>query len=170
MPDFKPIRPFKFDAKIQKIFGICKFWRAKRKKKCKIFAYVKKKQYLCSRFFGWCFRALQENTACTSMNEFLEKEEAILKMLKTVYDPEIPVNVYDLGLIYGIELKDDGVCEITMTLTAPSCPAGDFIVEDIRQKVGSVDGIKDVNVTIVFEPEWTKDMMSEEAKLELGFL
>ena len=104
------------------------------------------------------------------MNEFLEKEEAILKMLKTVFDPEIPVNVYDLGLIYGIELKDDGVCDITMTLTAPSCPAGDFIVEDIRQKVGSVDGIKDVNVTIVFEPEWTKDMMSEEAKLELGFL
>lgn len=104
------------------------------------------------------------------MNEFLEKEEAILKMLKTVFDPEIPVNVYDLGLIYGIEVKDDGVCDITMTLTAPSCPAGDFIVEDIRQKVGSVDGIKDVNVTIVFEPEWTKDMMSEEAKLELGFL
>ena len=104
------------------------------------------------------------------MNEFLEKEEAILKMLKTVFDPEIPVNIYDLGLIYGIEVKDDGVCEITMTLTAPSCPAGDFLVEDIRQKVGSVEGIKDVNVTIVFEPEWTKDMMSEEAKLELGFL
>ena len=79
------------------------------------------------------------------MNEFLEKEEAILKMLKTVFDPEIPVNVYDLGLIYGIEVKEDGVCEITMTLTAPSCPAGDFLVEDIRQKVGSVDGIKDVN-------------------------
>ena len=105
-----------------------------------------------------------------SMNEFLEKEEAILKMLKTVFDPEIPVNVYDLGLIYGIELKDDGVCEITMTLTAPSCPAGDFIVEDIRQKVGSVEGVKDVNVNLVFEPEWTKEMMSEEAKLEPGFL
>ena len=104
------------------------------------------------------------------MNEFLEKEEAILKMLKTVFDPEIPVNVYDLGLIYGIDLKEDGVCDITMTLTAPSCPAGDFIVEDIRQKVGSVEGIKDVNVSIVFEPEWSKDMMSEEAKLELGFL
>lgn len=104
------------------------------------------------------------------MNEFLEKEEAILRMLKTVFDPEIPVNIYDLGLIYGIEVKDDGVCEITMTLTAPSCPAGDFIVEDVRQKVGSIEGIKDVNVTIVFEPEWTKDMMSEEAKLELGFL
>ena len=106
----------------------------------------------------------------TDMNEFLEREEAILKMLKTVFDPEIPVNVYDLGLIYGIEVKEDGVCEITMTLTAPSCPAGDFLVEDIRQKVGSVEGIKDVNVNIVFEPEWNKDMMSEEAKLELGFL
>ena len=133
-------------------------------------AYVKKKQYLCSRFCGWCFRALRENTVCTSMNEFLETEEQILKMLKTVFDPEIPVNVYDLGLIYGIDIKDDGLCEITMTLTAPSCPAGDFIVEDIRQKVGSVEGIKDVNVNIVFEPEWSKDMMSEEAKLELGFL
>ena len=103
------------------------------------------------------------------MNEFLEKEEAILKMLKTVFDPEIPVNIYDLGLIYGIEITADNVCEITMTLTAPSCPAGDFLVEDIRQKVGSVEGIKDVNVHIGFEPEWNKDMRSEEAKLEVGF-
>ena len=109
-------------------------------------------------------------TGSESDEEFLEKEEAILQMLKTVFDPEIPVNIYDLGLIYGIDLKDDGVCEVTMTLTAPSCPASDFIVEDIRQKVGSVEGIKDVNVNIVFEPEWTKDMMSEDAKLELGFL
>lgn len=104
------------------------------------------------------------------MNEFLEREEAILKMLKTVFDPEIPVNIYDLGLIYGIEVQDDGVCVITMTLTAPSCPAGDFLVEDIKQKISSVEGIKDVQVNIVFEPEWTKEMMSEEAKLELGFL
>lgn len=103
-------------------------------------------------------------------NEFLEKEEQVLKMLKTVFDPEIPVNIYDLGLIYRIELKDDGVCDIDMTLTAPSCPAADFLVEDIRQKVATVDGITNVNVNIVFEPEWTKDMMSEEAKLELGFL
>ena len=103
-------------------------------------------------------------------NEFLEKEEQVLKMLKTVFDPEIPVNIYDLGLIYKIEIKDDGVCEIDMTLTAPSCPAADFLVEDIRQKVATVDGITAVNVNLVFEPEWTKDMMSEEAKLELGFL
>ena len=97
-------------------------------------------------------------------------EGRLVDVLRTVFDPEIPVNIYDLGLIYGIEVKNDGVCDITMTLTAPSCPAGDFLVEDIRQKVGSVDGIKDVNVNIVFEPEWTKEMMSEEAKLELGFL
>ena len=103
------------------------------------------------------------------MNEFLEKEEKVLQMLKTVYDPEIPVNIYDLGLIYKVDIEND-VCRIDMTLTAPSCPAADFLVEDVRQKVGSVDGIKDVEVNIVFEPEWDKDMMSEEAKLELGFL
>ena len=123
--------------------------------------------YLCSRFAA---EKQAERRKVQQMNEFLETEEAILKMLKTVFDPEIPVNVYDLGLIYGIDIKEDGTCDITMTLTAPSCPAGDFLVEDIRQKVGSVEGIKDVNVNIVFEPEWTKDMMSEEAKLELGFL
>ncbi len=90
-------------------------------------------------------------------------------MLKTVFDPEIPVNVYDLGLIYKIDLQDD-ICNIDMTLTAPNCPAADFLVEDIKQKVGNVEGINTVNVNIVFEPEWSKDMMSEEAKLELGFL
>lgn len=103
------------------------------------------------------------------MNEFLEKEEKVLQMLKTVYDPEIPVNIYDLGLIYKVDIDED-VCRIDMTLTAPSCPAADFLVEDVRQKVGSVDGIREVEVNIVFEPEWDKDMMSEEAKLELGFL
>lgn len=91
-------------------------------------------------------------------------------MLKTVYDPEIPVNIYDLGLIYRIDISEEGVCNIDMTLTAPSCPASDFLMEDIRQKVGQVEGIKEVNVQLVFEPEWSKDMMSEEAKLELGFL
>lgn len=104
------------------------------------------------------------------MNEFLETEEQVLQMLKTVYDPEIPVNVYDLGFIYRIDLPGDGTCTIDMTLTAPNCPAADFLVEDIRQKVGSVEGIKSVQVNIVFDPEWNKDMMSEEAKLELGFL
>ena len=105
-----------------------------------------------------------------NMNEFLELEEQVLRMIKTVYDPEIPVNVYELGLIYRIDLPGEGVCNIEMTLTAPNCPAADFLVEDIKQKVSSVDGISEVNVNIVFEPEWNKDMMSEEAKLELGFL
>lgn len=104
------------------------------------------------------------------MNEFLEKEEAVLRMLKTVFDPEIPVNVYDLGLIYKIDFPDDHTCIIDMTLTAPSCPAADFLIEDIEQKVRSVEGIERVQVNVVFEPEWTKDMMSEEAKLELGFM
>ena len=103
------------------------------------------------------------------MNEFLEIEEEVLKMLKTVFDPEIPVNVYDLGLIYKVDIQGD-TCNIEMTLTAPGCPAADFLVEDIRQKVGTVKGINIVNVDIVFEPEWTQDRMSEEAKLELGFL
>lgn len=104
------------------------------------------------------------------MNEFLEKEEKIVLMLKTVFDPEIPVNIYDLGLIYRIEIKDDETVDIDMTLTAPNCPAVDFIVEDVIMKVESVKGISKANVNIVFDPPWDQDMMSEEAKLELGFL
>ncbi|KGN90074.1 FeS assembly SUF system protein [Porphyromonas crevioricanis] len=103
-------------------------------------------------------------------NEFLQIEEDIVGMLKTVYDPEIPVNIYDLGLIYKVDIKDDGLAHITMTLTAPNCPAADFIVEDVKMKVGSVKGIRDVQVDITFEPEWSKEMMSEEALLELGFM
>jgi len=103
-------------------------------------------------------------------NEFLELEEKIVAMLKMVYDPEIPVNIYDLGLIYGVEAKEGGEVVITMTLTAPNCPAVDFIIEDVKMKVESIEGVSKVDVNIVFEPEWDKDMMSEEAKLELGFL
>lgn len=99
-----------------------------------------------------------------------EIEEKIVDMLKTVYDPEIPVNVYDLGLIYKIDVLDSGEVTIDMTLTAPNCPAADFIMEDVRQKVESVDGVSSAIINLVFEPEWDKDMMSEEAKLELGFL
>lgn len=97
-------------------------------------------------------------------------EEKIVAMLKTVYDPEIPVNVYDLGLIYKIDVSDNGEAVLDMTLTAPNCPAADFIMEDIRQKVESVEGVTTATINLVFEPEWDKDMMSEEAKLELGFL
>lgn len=102
-------------------------------------------------------------------NEFLEIEEKVVSVLKTVYDPEIPIDIYELGLVYGIEVKDKNV-SIKMTLTAPSCPAGDFIVEDVKQKVEGIDGVENCDVEIVFEPEWTQDMMSEEAKLELGFI
>ena len=104
------------------------------------------------------------------MNEFLEIEENIVRMLKTVFDPEIPVNIYDLGLIYKIDMAEEGHLTIDMTLTAPSCPAVDFIVEDVRMKVESVEGVKDVDIDIVYEPAWDKSMMSEEAQLELGFL
>ena len=100
----------------------------------------------------------------------LRIEERIVDMLKTVYDPEIPVNVYDLGLIYKIDLQDNGEVVIDMTLTAPNCPAADFIMEDVRQKVESIDGIAAARINLVFEPEWDRDMMTEEAKLELGFL
>ena len=103
-------------------------------------------------------------------NEFLQTEEAIVEMIKTVYDPEIPVNVYDLGLIYKIDVDDNKNVQIDMTLTAPNCPAADFMMEDVRMKVESVDGVKSVVVNLVFEPEWDRDMMSEEAQLELGFL
>ena len=102
--------------------------------------------------------------------EKLALEEKIVKMLKTVYDPEIPVNVYDLWLIYKIDLDDNACLRLDMTLTAPNCPAADFILEDIRMKLESIEGIKSVDVNLVFEPEWNQDMMTEEAKLELGFL
>lgn len=104
------------------------------------------------------------------MNEFLEKEEKIVKMLRTVFDPEIPVNIYDLGLIYRIEPNDDGTVDIDMTLTAPNCPAVDFIVEDVKMKVEGVEGVTEARINIVFDPPWDKDMMTEEAKLELGYL
>lgn len=103
-------------------------------------------------------------------NEFLKIEEEIVRMLRTVYDPEIPVNVYDLGLVYKVEVGDAGDVRIDMTLTAPSCPMADYILEDVRQKVENIDGVKSVDVQLVFEPEWDKDMMSEEAKLELGLM
>lgn len=96
-------------------------------------------------------------------------EERIVDVLKTVYDPEIPVNIYDLGLIYRIEVADDATVDIDMTFTAPTCPAADFILEDVRQKVDNLDGVKNATVNLVFEPAWDKSMLSDEARLELGF-
>lgn len=96
-------------------------------------------------------------------------EQRIIEVLKTVFDPEIPVNIYDLGLIYKIDLDMDGKLDIDMTFTAPSCPAADFIIEDVRTKVAAVAGVTSATVNMVFEPEWDKSMMTEEARVELGF-
>ena len=90
--------------------------------------------------------------------------------MKTVYDPEIPVNIYDLGLRYRIEVKEDNAVEVDMTLTAPNCPAADFLMEDVKQKVESIPEVSKLDLNLVFEPEWSQDLMTEEAKLELGFL
>ena len=106
-----------------------------------------------------------------NIQDTLSIEERAVELLKTVFDPEIPVNVYDLGLIYRIEVKaEEKTLEVDMTLTVPNCPAADFIVEDVRQKLECIAGLEHVDVNLVFEPEWTKDMMTEEAKMELGFL
>ena len=96
-------------------------------------------------------------------------EERIVDVLKTVYDPEIPVNIYDLGMIYKIDVDEKGNLDMDMTFTAPSCPAADFILEDVRTKVESADGVKSANINLVFDPAWDQSMMSEEARVELGF-
>ena len=110
----------------------------------------------------------QEEKTMTSTNRTL-LEERIVDVLKTVYDPEIPINIYDLGMIYKIDVQDDSTVDLDMTFTAPNCPAADFILEDVRTKVESVEGIKSANVNLVFEPAWDQSMMSEEARVELGF-
>lgn len=95
--------------------------------------------------------------------------EKIIENLKNVYDPEIPVNIYDLGLIYNVDVDENNEAHIVMTLTAPGCPVADILVEDARQAALLVENIKDVHVELTFEPPWDKSMMSEEARLELGF-
>ena len=104
-----------------------------------------------------------------NQEEKLQIQERIVDVLKTVYDPEIPVDIWNLGMIYKIEVNDDGTVDLDMTFTAPNCPAADFIVEDVRTKMESVEGVKAANINLVFEPVWDQSMMSEEAKVELGF-
>ena len=103
-------------------------------------------------------------------NNFLELEERIVAVLKTVYDPEIPVDIYNLGLIYDVDCSEDGSVVIDMTMTAPNCPMADFIVEEAKMKVEAIEGVSSAKINVVFEPEWNQDMMTEEAKLELGLL
>ncbi len=96
--------------------------------------------------------------------------DAILQVLKTIFDPEIPVNVYDLGLIYEINIDDDFNAHILMTLTTPNCPVAESLPAEVKERANGVQGIKDVKVEITFDPPWTQDYLSEEAKLELGLL
>lgn len=102
--------------------------------------------------------------------EFLQIETQIIEAIKTVFDPEIPVNVYDLGLIYEIDVDDDGKTRIVMTLTSPNCPVAESLPEEVQEKVAAIDGVTHVDLNLTFDPPWTKDMLSEEALLELGLL
>jgi FeS assembly SUF system protein len=102
--------------------------------------------------------------------EQLEIETRIVDVIKSIFDPEIPVNIYDLGLIYEINLDDEHVAHITMTLTAPNCPMAEELVEEVKYKVAGTRGVKDCDLKLTFKPPWDKSMLSEEAKLELGFL
>jgi FeS assembly SUF system protein len=97
-------------------------------------------------------------------------ETQILGVLKQVYDPEIPVNIYDLGLIYEIDVEDDGKTTVSMTLTAPNCPMADQLLQEVNDRVAEVEGVTEVVINLTFNPPWDKSMMSEEAMLELGFL
>ena len=103
-------------------------------------------------------------------SEKLEIETRLVGVLKSIFDPEIPVNIYDLGLIYSIELDDDNIAHITMTLTAPNCPMAEDLVEEVKYKVAGTRGVKDCVLKLTFSPPWDKSMLSEEAKLELGFI
>ncbi len=105
-----------------------------------------------------------------SQNNYPELESKIEAVLKTIYDPEIPVNIHDLGLIYEIIVEDEGKVEIVMTLTAPNCPMVDELMAEINEKIRDIEGVDDLVINLVFEPPWDKSMMSEEALLDLGLL
>jgi FeS assembly SUF system protein len=105
-----------------------------------------------------------------NQDEQLEIETRIVDVLKSIFDPEIPVNIYDLGLIYEINLDDEHIAHITMTLTAPNCPMAEELVEEVKYKVAGTRGVKDCDLKLTFSPRWDKSMLSEEAKLDLGFL
>lgn len=103
-------------------------------------------------------------------SEKLETETRIVDVLKSIFDPEIPVNIYDLGLIYEVNLDDDQVAHVTMTLTAPNCPMAEELVEEVKYKVGGTRGVKECDLKLTFTPPWDKSMLSDAAKLDLGFM
>jgi FeS assembly SUF system protein len=102
--------------------------------------------------------------------EIQETEERIVGVLKSIYDPEIPVNIYDLGLIYEVRVDEEQIAHITMTLTAPNCPMAEDLVEEVKYKVAGIKGVKDCDLNLTFSPPWDRSMLSDEAKLELGLL
>ena len=106
----------------------------------------------------------------TTPQEILRIEQDIVSTLRNIYDPEIPVNIYDLGLVYEIDVEPGGAVNIRMTLTAPTCPVADQLIDDVNRQVGKVKGVTEVNVVLTFDPPWDKSMMSEEVLLELGLL
>ena len=97
-------------------------------------------------------------------------EEKIVNVLKNIYDPEIPVNIYDLGLVYETKVDDDGNVKVVMTLTAPNCPVADILPQQVKEEIAFLTGVKEVDVEITFDPPWDQDMITDEAKLELGLL
>ena len=106
----------------------------------------------------------------TTPQEIMRIEQDIVLTLKNIYDPEIPVNIYDLGLVYEIDVEPDGTANIRMTLTAPNCPMADQLLEQVNDMIGKVKGVTSVNVILTFDPPWDKSMMSEETLLDLGLL
>lgn len=99
-----------------------------------------------------------------------ELENRIIEVIKTIYDPEIPVNIYELGLIYDVNVNDENMVKILMTLTTPNCPVAESLPQEVKDKVKSLDQVNDVELEMTFDPPWNKELMSDEAKLELGFL
>jgi FeS assembly SUF system protein len=106
----------------------------------------------------------------TNLSDDIVLEDRIIENIKEIYDPEIPVNVYDLGLIYRLDIAEDKTVHVTMTLTAPNCPAAGILPGQVEQAVGNTDGVADVDLELTFDPPFTPEMMSDEARLELGFM
>ncbi len=111
---------------------------------------------------------MEENT--TASRNFVDVQNEAIHVLQTIFDPEIPVNIYELGLIYEVNVSHELNIEIIMSLTSPFCPAAQSMPEEIKQKLGEINGVKEVTVTVTFDPPWSQDLMSESAKLQLGFL
>lgn len=127
--------------------------------------------------FGWNKKEKNKDSIETNkmtdkpiITSKMELEKEIVNVLKSIFDPEIPVNIFDLGLIYEVNVSEDFKVEIIMTLTAPNCPVAESLPVEVNEKVKAIEGVKEVHVEMTFEPPWDKDMMSEEAQLDLGFL